>query len=79
MNAFNYEYVSPNQNESKLIICKVTKGTKKPNKTAKPSETTNSDNRNDHKSGQLNLKQQFKELFQRRGKVNKYKLKIEFD
>ena len=41
LNAFNYKFVSPIQNEGKPIICKITSGTTKPNKTTKPSETVN--------------------------------------
>ena len=40
LNAFNYKFVSPNQNEGKPIICKVTSGTTKPIITTEPSETT---------------------------------------
>ena len=57
--------VSPNQKEGKRIICKVTSGTIKPIKTAKPSETINSENWNDQLNEQLKIKQQFKELFER--------------
>ena len=44
LNAFNYKFVSPNQNEGKPIICKITSRTTKPNKTTKPSETTKPEN-----------------------------------
>ena len=78
MNAFNYKFVSPSQNEGKRFICKVTSGTTKPIKTAEPSETNNSENWNDHQIEQLKLKQQVKELFERQGTLNKQKGKLDF-
>ena len=78
LNAFNYKFVSPNQNEGKPIICKITSGTTKPNKTTKPSETTKPENWNDKQNEQIKLKQQFKDLFEREGKLNKHKVRIEF-
>ena len=44
LNAFNYKFVSPNQNEGNAIICKITSGTTKPIKTTKPGETTKPEN-----------------------------------
>ena len=46
LNAFNYKFVSPNQNEGKRNICKVTRGTTKPNKTEKPNKTSKPENWN---------------------------------
>ena len=65
LNAFNYNFVSPNQKEGKRIICKVTSGTTKPIKTAKPNKTINPENWVDQQSEQLKIKQQFKEVFER--------------
>ena len=78
LNAFNYTFVSPDQNEGKRNICIVTSGTTKPIITAKPSETVHSKIWKDHQKEQLKLKQQFKELFERQRKVNKHKVQIEF-
>ena len=44
LNAFNYKFVSPNQNEGKRNICKVASGTTKPNKTDKPNKTSKPEN-----------------------------------
>ena len=78
LNAFNYKFVSPNQNEGKPIICKITSGTTKPIKTTKPSETTKPENWNDKQNEQIKLKQQFEDLFEREGKLNNHKVRIEF-
>ena len=78
LNAFNYKFVSPNQYEGKRIICKVTSGTTKPNKTDEPNKTSKPENWNNQQNEQINLKEQFKELFERQGKLNKHKVKIEF-
>ena len=78
LKTFNYKFVSPNQNEGKRIICRITSGTTKPNKTAKPSKTINSENWNDQQNEQLKIKQQYKELFERQGKLNKHKVRMEF-
>ena len=78
LKAFNYKFVSPNQNEGKRIICRITSGTTKPIKTAKPSKTINSENWNDQQNEQIKIKQQYKELFERQGKLNKHKVRIEF-
>ena len=78
LNAFNYKLVSPNQNEGKPIIFKITSGTTKPIKTTKPSETTKPENWNDKQNEQIKLKQHFKALFEREGKLNKHKVRIEF-
>ena len=51
---------------------------KKPIKTTKPSETTKPDNWNYKQNEQIKLKQQFKDLFEREGKLNKHKVRIEF-
>ena len=79
LNAFNYKFFSPNQNEGKRIICKVTSGTTKPNKTDKPNKTSKPENWNNQQNEQIKLKEQFKELFERQGKLNKHKVKIEFE
>ena len=78
LNAFNYKFVSPNQNEGKPIICKITSGTTKPIKTTKPSETNKPENWNDKQNEQIKLKQQFRDLFEREGKLNKHKVRLEF-
>ena len=75
---FNYKFVLPNQNEGKRIICKVTSRTTKPIKTAKPSKTIISENWNDQQNEQLKIKQHFKDLFERQGKLNRHKVRIEF-
>ena len=54
LNAFNYKFVSPNQNEGKRKIFKVTNGTTKPIKIAKPNERISSENWNDHQNELLN-------------------------
>ena len=74
----NYKFVSPNQNEEKRIICKVISGTTKPIKSAKPNKTINSENWNDQQNEQLRIKQQFKELFEPQGKLNRHEVRIEF-
>ena len=73
LNAFNYKFVSPTQNEGKRIICKVMNGTTKPKpiKFAEPGETINSENWKNHQNEQLKVKQQFKELFERQEGLNK--------
>ena len=53
LNASNYKFVSPNQNEGKRNNCKVTKGTTKLTKIGKPSETINSENWNEHQYDHL--------------------------
>ena len=78
LNAFNYKFVSPNQNEGKRNTCRVTSGTTKPIKSAKPNKTMNPENWNDQQNEQLKIKQQFKELFEREGKLNRHKLRIEY-
>ena len=78
LNAFNYKFVSPNQNEGKPIICKITSGTTKPIKTTKPSKTTKPENWNDKQNEQIKSKQQFKDLFEPEGKLNQHKVRIEF-
>ena len=78
LNAFNYKFVSPNQNEGKRTICKITSGTTQPIKLDKPNKTNEPENGNDQQNEQTKLKQQFKELFERQGKLNKHKVKIEF-
>ena len=78
LNAFNYKFVSPNQNEGKRTICKITSGTTQPIKSDKPNKTNEPENWNNQQNEQIKLKQQFKELFERQGKLNKHKVKIEF-
>ena len=78
LNAFNYKFVSPNQNEGKRIICKVTSGTTKPNKTDEPNKTSKLEKWNNQQNEQIKLKEQFKKLFERQGKLNKHKVKIEY-
>ena len=78
LNAFNYKFVSPIQNEGKRVICKVTSGTTKPIKSAKPNKTINPENWNDQQNEQLKIKQQFKELFEQQGKLIRHKVRIEF-
>ena len=68
LNAFKYKFVSPNQNEGKRIICKVTSGTTKPIKTKKPNKTSKPENWKNQQNEQIKLKEQFKELFERQGK-----------
>ena len=53
LNAFNYKFVSPNQNEGKRNYCKVTSGTTKSIKPAKPNKPINSENWNDQQNEQL--------------------------
>ena len=79
LNAFNYKFVSHNQNEGKRIIFKVTSGTTKPIKSAKPNKTINPDNWNDQQNEQSKIKQKFKELFERQGKLNRHKVRNEFE
>ena len=78
LNAFNCQFVSPNQNEGKRNIFKVTSGTTKPIKTAKSNKTINPENWNDQQNEQIKIKQQFKEIFERQGKLNRHKVRIEF-
>ena len=78
LNAFNYKFVSLNQNEGKRIICKVTSGTTKPIKTAKRNKTNNPENWNDQQNEQIKIKQQFKDLFERQRKLKGHKVRIEF-
>ena len=60
LNAFNYKFVSPNQNEGKRIICKITSGTKKPNKTDKPNKTSKPENWNNQQNEQTKLENNIK-------------------
>ena len=76
LNAFNYKFVSPNQNEGKRTICKITSGTTKPTNLNKPNKTNEPENWNDQQNEEIKLKQQFKELFERQGKLNKHKVKM---
>ena len=79
LNTFSYKFVSPTQNEGKRTICKkTTSGTTKPNETNKLSETINSENWNDQQNEQLKIKQQFEEILERQGKLNRHKGRIEF-
>ena len=78
LNAFNYKFVSANQNERKRNICKVTSGTTKSNKMDKPNKTSKPENWNNQQNEQTKLKEQYKELFERQGKLNKHKVKLEF-
>ena len=60
------------------LFVKITSGTTKPIKTTKPSETTKPENWNDKQNEQIKLKQQFEDLFERKGNVNIHKVRIEF-
>ena len=82
LNSFNYQFVSPNQSEGKPAIYKITQNKLQPNKTEKPNETelqtNNKINNNDNVSERIKIKNEFKELFTRQGKLTKHKVKIEF-
>ena len=59
LNAFNYKFVSPNQNEGKRTTCKITSGFTQPIKSDKPNKTNEPENWNDQQNEQIKLKQQF--------------------
>ena len=79
MNAFIYKFITPNQKERKAAIYNVISKSEQQAQPNNTSEVTNNSKMNirNEINEQTKLKEQFKTLFTRQGRLNDHEVKIE--